>query len=135
METLFISDLHLNRNRPYITRKFINFLKTTATRSDALYILGDLFDVWIGDDDHQRLHRLIIDALNQLSTNHQVPIYLMPGNRDFLIGHAFCHASHCQLLPDPLTINLYGTKTLITHGDLLCTQDIEYLKFRQKVRR
>lgn len=134
MATLFISDLHLADGRADITAAFLDFLKTQARTAEALYILGDLFEYWIGDEaldlgDHPR----IIAALKALSA-HGVPLYVMVGNRDFMIGPHFAKATGCKLLPDPSLINLYGTPTLLTHGDDLCTDDHAHMQFRAMVR-
>ena len=133
METLFISDLHLDETRPEIVNVFLNFLYERASHTDALYILGDLFEVWIGDDNQTRFNRTIIHALKTL-TDMGLPVYLMHGNRDFLIGKRFLKETGCQLLTDPFCINLYGTPLLLTHGDLLCTQDTQYQLSRKILR-
>lgn len=130
MTTLFISDLHLDPTRPAITRAFLNLLSDKAKQADALYILGDFFEVWIGDDDDTELNQTIIDALHQLTTSG-TPVYIMHGNRDFLIGQQFCQKTGCQMLEDPSVVNLYGEQALLMHGDSLCTDDIEYMQFRQ----
>jgi UDP-2,3-diacylglucosamine hydrolase len=134
MTTLFISDLHLEPYRPDITELFLRFLNTTALKADALYILGDFFEAWIGDDDTSDFHQTIITALHQ-ATQQGLPIYFTHGNRDFLIGKKFLRASGCQLLPEEYVIDLYGTPTLVMHGDTLCTLDENYLKFRKKTRK
>lgn len=131
MSTFFISDIHLDENRPEINRIFLDFL--LSSQADALYILGDLFDVWMGDDTATSFHQSIISALKAVSQKG-IPVYLMPGNRDFLLGSIFAKASGCQLLPDPTVIDLYGQPTLLMHGDTLCTQDKRYLAFRRIVR-
>lgn len=131
-QTLFISDLHLEPSRPEITALFINFLEQQATQAEALYILGDFFEAWIGDDDQSTLNQTVKAALKILTQNN-IPVYFMHGNRDFLIGKQFAQETGCRLLPDPTKIDLYGIPTLLMHGDLLCTQDQSYLKFRTKV--
>ncbi len=131
--TLFISDLHLDETRPHITQAFIKFLQQEATDCDALYILGDLFEAWIGDDDHTALSQQVVAALATLSGSG-VPTYIMHGNRDFLIGEAFCRAAGCELLPDPSVVEFYGQATLLMHGDSLCTSDVVYMAFRAKMR-
>jgi UDP-2,3-diacylglucosamine hydrolase len=126
--TFFISDLHLDSTRPDITAIFLRFLAIQAPQADALYILGDFFEVWIGDDDLAPWIQRILTALRQLS--QKIPIYFMPGNRDFLIGKKFLQETGCQLLPDPTVITLYGRRIVLTHGDRLCTQDRLHLLFR-----
>lgn len=133
MKTLFISDLHLDENQPEMADLFFNFLKNKAIKSDALYILGDFFEAWIGDDDLSPFNLKIIEALNS-ATQQGLPIYFAHGNRDFLIGKRFLKATGCQLLPDEYVVNLYGTPILLMHGDTLCTLDVKYLKFRKKSR-
>lgn len=133
MATLFISDIHLGDEHPEISRRFVEFLSKEAPTAEALYILGDLFEVWIGDDAAQAEHRPAIEALRQLS-DKDVPIYVMHGNRDFLLGKDFEAMTGCQLIDDPTVIDLYGTATLLMHGDSLCTDDAEYIQFRNQVR-
>jgi UDP-2,3-diacylglucosamine hydrolase len=129
--TLFISDLHLSFEQPKITRHFLNFLITEVKKSSELYILGDLFDVWIGDDDFMPPIKQIKTQLKQL-TDSGVKIYLQQGNRDFLLGEKFCQQTGLQLLDEFAIIDLYGVKTLLTHGDLLCSDDLAYQAFRKK---
>jgi UDP-2,3-diacylglucosamine hydrolase len=131
--TLFISDLHLDAARPAITELFLSFLRTAAPQAQALYILGDLFEAWIGDDDPAPEHQTVIAALHELNAQG-VALYFMHGNRDFLIGADFAAHSGSTLLTDPTLIDLYGTPTLLMHGDTLCTDDIDYQKFRRMVR-
>jgi UDP-2,3-diacylglucosamine hydrolase len=133
MAILFISDIHLTETQPNITEIFLHFLKTQAQQAEALYILGDLFEAWLGDDISSPFYSSIITALKHL-TQSGVPVYLMHGNRDFLIGKTFFKATGCQYLKDPSIINLYGTPTLLMHGDLLCTQDVSYQRFRKVIR-
>ena len=133
MTTLFISDLHLCAERPDITAAFIGFLRTQARQADALYILGDLFEVWLGDDASLAAHQPIIDSLKDL-TDHRIPVYVMHGNRDFLMGQSFTAASGCQIIDEPFIIHLHGIPTLLMHGDVLCIDDIEYQRFRTQVR-
>lgn len=133
MTTLFISDLHLHEQRPDLTRAFLHCLDTRARRAETLYILGDLFDAWIGDDEDSPLSRQVIEALRQL-TEEGVKGYICHGNRDFLLGEAFCRDSGLELLAEPCLIDLYGRPALIMHGDSLCTRDTDYLAFRQQVR-
>lgn len=131
-QTIFISDLHLEINEPDITQKFLNFLQHQAIQADALYILGDFFEVWIGDDDRNEFNEKIKTVLKNF-TAKGTPTYFMRGNRDFLIGKKFCEDTGCQLLKDPTLINLYGVPTLLVHGDSLCTQDTRHQKFRKIV--
>lgn len=133
MSTLFISDLHLDPQRPAVIRAFFDLLQGPARQSDALYILGDFFEVWVGDDDDAPLSRDVVDALQQLTASG-VPVFFMHGNRDFLVGEHFCRETGCQLLPDPSVVSLYGKPVLLMHGDLLCTDDTEYMAFRQQCR-
>lgn len=128
--TLFISDLHLEEQRPDITQYFFNFLATQAPQADALYILGDFFEAWIGDDECSAFQQSVIAALRKV-TNGGLPIYLMRGNRDFLLGEDFMRASGCQTLSDPTVINLYDTPILLMHGDSLCTDDVSHQRFRR----
>lgn len=132
MTTLFISDLHLDAERPAITALFLDFLKQRATAVEALYVLGDLFEAWIGDDDDTEPGPAVAAAFKALSG--RVPVYFMHGNRDFLLGEGFAAASGMQLLPETRMIDLYGVPTLIMHGDTLCTDDVEYQAFRAQVR-
>ncbi|WP_336747933.1 UDP-2,3-diacylglucosamine diphosphatase [Pantoea vagans] len=127
--TLFIADLHLCQEEPAITAGFLHFLQREAPHCDALYILGDLFEAWIGDDDPNPLHQQIASALRALP----VPVYFIHGNRDFLIGRRFARASGMTLLPEEQVLTLYGHRLLIMHGDTLCTDDAGYLRFRAKV--
>lgn len=132
-ETLFISDLHLRPMRPAITRKFLDFLAIRARGAAALYILGDLFDTWVGDDDPSPPGRKVKAALRRL-TDSGTPVYFQHGNRDFLIGKRFLEETGLRLLEDYSVIDLYGSRTLLMHGDLLCTDDLPYLEFRKKAR-
>jgi UDP-2,3-diacylglucosamine hydrolase len=133
MPTLFISDLHLDPARPQITELFLQFLRDEAPAADQLYILGDFFEVWIGDDDSDPHHARVMAGLHAL-TRTGVPVYFMHGNRDFLIGDGFMEKTGCRLLIEPTLINLYGVPTLLMHGDTLCTDDTEYQRFRAMVR-
>jgi UDP-2,3-diacylglucosamine hydrolase len=132
--TLFISDLHLCAARPAVTRLFLDFLEREASRARALYILGDLFEYWIGDEaaDTDEF-RSTIQGMHAL-TGRGVPLYVMHGNRDFLMGERFSHASGAKLIADPTVVDLYGERTLLMHGDSLCTLDVEHMKFREMVR-
>jgi UDP-2,3-diacylglucosamine hydrolase len=131
---LFISDLHLCASRPHITIAFLDFLQTTVTRARALYILGDLFEYWAGDDDiDDVLHQQVITAFRALADTG-VQLFLMHGNRDFLINQSFCSAAKITLLNDPTLVVLNDKKALLSHGDDLCTDDIAYQSFRHQVR-
>jgi UDP-2,3-diacylglucosamine hydrolase len=132
MRSLFISDLHLSSHSPAIVDGFLKFLQNQATDADELYILGDFFDAWIGDDDDSPLAADIKQALRKYASNHTV--YFLHGNRDFLLGEKFAQQAGINLLPETCVINLHGRHTLIMHGDTLCTRDTEYLKFRTMVR-
>jgi UDP-2,3-diacylglucosamine hydrolase len=132
-ETLFISDLHLDNARPHIIDLFIKFLRGRARGADALYILGDLYEYWIGDDDPAEALQPTIEALATLKRSG-VATYFMHGNHDFLIDREFVRQSGCELLPEAVVIDLYGEPTLIMHGDTLCTDDIAYQKFRARIR-
>ncbi|MFK7816966.1 MAG: UDP-2,3-diacylglucosamine diphosphatase [Gammaproteobacteria bacterium] len=131
-QTLFVSDLHLDQKRPHIVAAFCRFLDECCS-ADALYILGDLFEYWIGDDDPAEGLDSAIRAIRDLS-NTGVPVYFIHGNRDFLIGQQFSKQAQCKILPEETVIDLYGTPTLIMHGDTLCTDDVAYQKFRSKAR-
>lgn len=133
MQTLFISDLHLHESRPQVTRAFFHFLQTQAIHAEALYILGDFFDAWIGDDDDAELPQQVASELFAL---HQrgTAIYFMHGNRDFLLGEDYAKQAGMTLIPEGTVISLYGTKTLLVHGDTLCTEDQDYQNFRAMVR-
>lgn len=134
MSTLFISDLHLCAERPAITKLFVEFLQADAMDADALYILGDLFEYWIGDEATARDdYAPVIAGLRGLREKGR-PIYVLHGNRDFLLGAEFERQTGAQLLVDPTVIDLYGRQVLIMHGDSLCTDDVEYQAFRTMVR-
>ncbi|GIU24407.1 UDP-2,3-diacylglucosamine diphosphatase [Shewanella schlegeliana] len=129
MRTLFVGDLHLSADRPDITQAFLTFLDTQLHDTDALYILGDLFEVWVGDDIAEPFANQLADAIKQAS--QKLPIYFIHGNRDFLIGHAFAKRSGMTLLPEVYTLDLYGVPSVILHGDSLCTLDKPYQRFRR----
>lgn len=131
MTTLFISDLHLDPERPGITRLFQEFLVGEARRAEALYVLGDLFEAWVGDDDDSPLAAEAARGLSALSESG-VPVYLMHGNRDFLIGADYAARCGAALLPDPTVIDLHGEPTLLMHGDTLCTDDLDYQRWREQ---
>ncbi|NUL36134.1 UDP-2,3-diacylglucosamine diphosphatase [Kosakonia sacchari] len=132
MATLFIADLHLQTEEPAITAGFLRFLAGTAREADALYILGDLFEAWIGDDDPNPLHQQIAEAIKAV-VDSGVPCYFIHGNRDFLLGQRFAQTCGMQLLPQEQVLDLYGRNVLIMHGDTLCTDDAGYQAFRAKV--
>jgi UDP-2,3-diacylglucosamine hydrolase len=133
MSTYFISDLHLDASRPAVTAQALAFLAGPARSADALYILGDLFEAWIGDDAAIAPADELADALQSL-TRAGVPVYFIHGNRDFLLGADYARRTGMRLLPEPSVIDLYGTPTVIEHGDLLCTDDTAYLAFRAQSR-
>jgi UDP-2,3-diacylglucosamine hydrolase len=134
MPTLFISDLHLAPERPQITEQFLRFTRTTAAGADALYILGDLFEYWVGDDDlEDPLNGTVSGALSVLADNG-TKVFLMRGNRDVLLGSEFAARCRATLLDDPVLVNLYGIPTLLSHGDALCTDDVDYQRFRAYAR-
>ena len=133
MINIFISDLHLDSSYPAISELFLSFLRDNTKQNHSLYILGDFFETWIGDDDRSSFNQKIIDALKK-ATSQGLPIYIMHGNRDFLLGKKFLRATGCQLLADEHIVCLNNTPTLLMHGDTLCTEDKKYLKFRRKAR-
>jgi UDP-2,3-diacylglucosamine hydrolase len=131
---LFISDLHLTEERPAANERFIAFLEKSARSADALYILGDFFEYWIGDDDLDEPFNAVVAGLLKELSRKGVHISLMHGNRDFLIGERFCAATGAVLLQDPTVEEIAGEKTLLMHGDTLCTDDVEYQAWRRKAR-
>lgn len=133
MSTYFISDLHLDASRPEATHAFTAFLHGLPDDTDALYILGDLFESWIGDDDDAELPATIADALRAASARG-IALYFMHGNRDFALGRDYAERSGMTLLDDPAVVDLYGDATLLMHGDTLCTDDQAYQAFRAQVR-
>lgn len=130
MSILLISDLHLSEERPDITAAFLSFLDQKIEGCERLYILGDLFDVWIGDDAMGEFEHLIAKNIKQLQARG-ISVYLMHGNRDFSIDSVFCKLAGCILLKDPTLTDFYGIPVLLSHGDFLCTQDIGYQRLRQ----
>lgn len=131
--TFFVSDLHLCETRPHTTRLFLDFLANHASKAETLYILGDLFEYWAGDDAlDDPHHHEVASALRTLS-QQGTAIRIMHGNRDLLMGPVFAKACGAELLPDPVMIQLHGRKALLTHGDTMCTDDVEYHKFRGQV--
>lgn len=133
MTTLFISDLHLDGSRPDITDQFLEFLQHEARNARALYILGDLFEAWIGDDDPDADKQRVVRALRDV-TAAGVRCFIMHGNRDFLLGKRFCAETGSQLLADGTIVDLYGRRVLLMHGDTLCTDDPAYQRLRRIVR-
>jgi UDP-2,3-diacylglucosamine hydrolase len=134
VQALFISDLHLTEERPEANERFIGFLEDKARSAEALYILGDFFEYWIGDDDLGEPFNAVIAGLLKDLTQRGVQLHLMHGNRDFLIGERFCAATGARLLDDPTVAEISGVKTLLMHGDTLCTDDVEYQAWRRKAR-
>lgn len=132
--TFFISDLHLAPDTPAANEALLGFLRDTAPSADALYVLGDLFEYWIGDEGLSHPFAGEIAGAFRTLTDGGVPVYFMHGNRDFLIGSRFAEASGMLILADPTLVNLYGCPTLLMHGDTLCSDDLEYQKFRAMVR-
>ena len=133
MAALFISDLHLDASRPAVTAQFHGFLEREASVASALYILGDFFETWIGDDAGEREHAATLAALRRL-TAAGVPCHVMHGNRDFLLGERFSVLTGAELLADPVLVSLYGRTALVMHGDALCTDDLAYQRLRATVR-
>jgi len=132
--TLFISDLHLQASQPDIVDIFRRFMQNQAKAADAVYILGDLFEVWIGDDDHTDFNYSIQLILKTFTSMTGIPVYLMHGNRDFLLGEGFARDAGCRLIADPRVIHLYGKSVLLKHGDDLCIDDKGHVRFRAATR-
>jgi UDP-2,3-diacylglucosamine hydrolase len=133
MARLFVSDVHLDTQAPQATEQFLAFLREHGTRAQALYILGDLFEAWVGDDDRDPQKEQVSAALRALSEGG-VPCFVLHGNRDFLLGAEFCERSGCRLLNDPVVAQFDGEPVLLTHGDALCTDDHPYQELRSIVR-
>jgi UDP-2,3-diacylglucosamine hydrolase len=133
MTTLFISDLHLEADRPDIGKQFLDFMDTDAKEADDLYILGDLFEAWVGDDDPNTHYFAIKRSLRKL-VDKGIPVYFMHGNRDFMVGKGFANETGVKILNDPYKVTMYGQKTLLSHGDLLCIDDVQYQRVRKMVR-
>lgn len=133
MTTLFISDLHLDATRPEITALFLRFLEDEARSADALYILGDLFEAWIGDDDDSALPADVAAGLRGVA-DRGTPVRFIRGNRDFLLRRGYASRAGFDILPDPAIVTLYGEPVLLLHGDLLCSDDTHYLTVRRQVR-
>ena len=134
MPSLFISDLHLTEERPEANERYIELLEGKARAADTLYILGDFFESWIGDDDLEAPFNAVIAGLLADVARGGVPVYLMHGNRDFLIGERFCAATGAKLLTDPSVHEIHGVRTLLMHGDTLCTDDLDYQNWRRIAR-
>ncbi len=134
MTTLFISDLHLETDRPDIGDQFFAFVEGEAKDAEALYILGDLFDAWVGDDDPNPHFADVKAALKKL-VDSGVPVYFMHGNRDFMVGEDFAEETGVRILPDPISVDLYGENVLLSHGDAMCTDDFEYQQIRVMTRK
>ncbi len=133
MTVLFISDLHLCKEQPRVTQAFFRFAHGVAPQAEALYILGDFFEYWIGDDYADPFIVEVRDHLRQL-VNTGTPVYFMHGNRDFLLGRTFAEVTGMKIIPDPSVVEIYGQRVLLMHGDSLCTQDAEYQSFRKQSR-
>jgi len=133
MSRLFVSDVHLDAGTPDAVEQFLQFLRTHAASAEALYILGDLFEVWVGDDETDSDKQTICAALRSLTTSG-VACFVIHGNRDFLLGRGFCDATGCRLLSDPVVAEFDGERVLLTHGDALCTDDHSYQELRSIVR-
>lgn len=133
MTTLFISDLHLDSTRPAITELFGQFIRREAKSADALYLLGDLFEAWVGDDDPSQVGDFVAAALREVA-DAGVPVYFIRGNRDFLLGDDYARRAGFRILPDPAVVMLYGKPVVLMHGDLLCTGDVAYQAFRTQTR-
>jgi UDP-2,3-diacylglucosamine hydrolase len=132
--SLFVSDLHLTEERPEANERFISFVEGKARDAEALYILGDFFEYWVGDDDLGDPFNAVIAGLLANLTRSGVRLYFLHGNRDFLIGERFCAATGARALPDPSVHEVEGVKTLLVHGDTLCTDDLEYQAWRRRAR-
>jgi len=134
MARLFVSDVHLDAGAPEAIEQFLDFLTTHAMQAQGLYILGDLFEAWVGDDDEADPHKArVVAALHEL-TSSGVATFVMHGNRDFLLGRQFCQRTGCELLVDPTIVELDGERVLVTHGDALCTDDRAYQALRSTLR-
>ena len=133
MKPRFISDIHLSEDTPYLTNAFKTFLNESKEICTHLFILGDLFEIWVGDDDDDPFNQEIKKVLADFTSNGP-KTFFMHGNRDFLIGEAFADEVGISILPDPYTLNINGLRTILSHGDFLCTDDTDYIEFRNKVR-
>jgi len=133
MKLGFISDLHLSKNMPSVTEGFFNFLKNASHELSHLYILGDLFEAWIGDDDNSELAINVMQNINH-ATQNGLEVFFMHGNRDFLCGQDFAKKSNLKILPDPFFMNFFDLKIALSHGDDFCTSDLKYIEFKKEVR-
>ncbi len=133
MTTLFVSDVHLSRERPDIVERFVAFIDHETRAADALYILGDLFDLWLGDDDDREPHPQVVGALRRRCESG-LPIHVIHGNHDFLLGSRFERESGCRLLAEPARVEVPDTLVIALHGDVLCTRDEDYQAFRRQAR-
>jgi UDP-2,3-diacylglucosamine hydrolase len=133
MARLFVSDVHLDASAPEATDQFLDFLRVEGRGAEALYILGDLFEAWIGDDEQDAEKVRVCAGLRQL-TRGGTACFVIHGNRDFLLGRGFCERTGCRLLPDPVILELEGERVLLTHGDALCVDDHSYQELRSSVR-
>jgi len=129
---LFISDLHLSVQRPDISERFRQFIESRGQGAEAIYILGDLFEAWVGDDAIGKCERGVAESLGAL-TRRGTPVYFLHGNRDFLLGTEYCAAAGMRLIEQPTIIDLYGVPTVLLHGDTLCTRDVSYQRYRARV--
>ena len=134
MATLLISDLHLRPDAPRLSEILVELLNGSAAEADALYVLGDLFEAWPGDDDLGDTFNAPVVAAFRALSDHGVPLHFQHGNRDFLLGEAFARATGGRLIPEEIVVDLHGTPTLLMHGDQLCTDDVAYQQFRAQVR-
>ncbi|MDB3950612.1 UDP-2,3-diacylglucosamine diphosphatase [Gammaproteobacteria bacterium] len=133
MKLGFISDLHLSESMPSVTEGFFKFLQTAEQELSYLYILGDLFEAWVGDDDDSKLATMVMREINH-ATRNGLEIFFIHGNRDFLCGESFAEQSNLTLLPDPFFLNFFDLKIALSHGDDFCTEDLEYIEFKKEVR-
>lgn len=134
MTIRFISDLHLDATRPHILRAFLHYLDESVSKVESLYILGDFFEAWVGDDNTEDSLNQSVEAALKAASDKGLNIYIMHGNRDFLIGDDFCQRTGCTLLEDPTVIEAHGTRYLLMHGDSLCTDDTAYQEFKAQIR-
>ncbi|HZM34484.1 MAG TPA: UDP-2,3-diacylglucosamine diphosphatase [Burkholderiales bacterium] len=132
--SLFVSDLHLSEERPEANERFIEFVEGTARAARALYVLGDLFEYWIGDDDLEHPFNAVMAGFFARLAHAGVEVFVMHGNRDFLVGERFCRETGARLLQDPAVLELGGVRTLLMHGDTLCTDDLDYQQWRRTAR-